>query len=482
MAMGRWLLVLATSQLVVGCGRIGFDSVSTETSLDAAPSADAAAPDASTPCVAGAACELAGLCFTGTSVCDPVQDCSITDAVAAATECTAGSCEADGVCLGTLGTTIVADSTSPTGVGYSVAIDGDRMVAGAWNPYNQSIGGAAVVFERGNQGWSEVARIVPSDSSANDGFGASVAVQGDTIMIGARRWFGTAYQGGVYVYEKIDGTWTEFDFVTVPGVINLGSALAIDGDRAIATAQLGMINGGWGSGHVLERGLDKKWSVVATLTSPNADSLGWSADIDGDRIVLGSLWTSTPNDTGSGAIHVFERAGATDWPEVATLYPPTPAMGGGFWSAGSSVAVDGNTIASGDQMATVGNIDSGAIMVWNRTDQGWMPEQLIVENDSIDGSNFGRSVAIANGRLAATSTDYTNCEIRVSIFQQHAGSWTQVGRIAPAGIGCSDGQAVEGHISDLSVTMDQGSLFFGYPVSDGLSGGGSVVEVSLQGF
>src|SRR5260370_4121347 len=85
--------------------------------------------------------------------------------------------------------------------GISVAIDGDTLVVGAW-AINLATGGAAYIFERnqnGVEGWGEVQKLTASDAAAHDQFGSSVGIDGDTVVVGAVGKNSNA--GAAYVFE-----------------------------------------------------------------------------------------------------------------------------------------------------------------------------------------------------------------------------------------------------------------------------------------
>lgn len=92
-----------------------------------------------------------------------------------------------------------------------IAINGDTIVVGASR--NDGVGidaGAAYVFIRDKDSWSEAQKLTASDSGPYDRFGESVAIDGDTILIGATGDDGQGYNAGAaYVYVRQDGTWIE---------------------------------------------------------------------------------------------------------------------------------------------------------------------------------------------------------------------------------------------------------------------------------
>ena len=94
-----------------------------------------------------------------------------------------------------------ADATADDGFGYSVAIDGDTVVIGA---LYAGTGGAAYVFRATDDGatYDEVAKLTAADAAAGDQFGSYVAITGDTVVI--------IGGGAAYVFEDESSWWDYF--------------------------------------------------------------------------------------------------------------------------------------------------------------------------------------------------------------------------------------------------------------------------------
>lgn len=460
----------------LGCGRVGFDSLSTE-GHDAGPEP---------VCTSGEACPLTGTCYAGSMVCAPMALCTADQPLAAGTTCSIGTCAESGVCESIAGTAVSADVPSPQLVGLTVAIDGTTLVTGAFNPSDGTDPGDVVVFQASDSGWVETQRIVPADSSAFDGFGSAVALDGDTLLVGARYW-GEGDQGAIYVFENVSGTWEEKGIITITGSLELGAALAIDGTRAVASADYTVNGDSWGSAYVLERDQGGTWASVATLTSPGGDRFGYSVAIEGDRVVVGSLWTVNTQGDGddTGAAHVFERQEGGSWVETATLFPPAVEAPSYNFAAGSSVSLSGNLLAVGDQMFGIDDRDEGAVTLWELSEQTWNPQVRLTEAAPERDARFGRSLVLDGERLVVSSTSYDECEIRLSVFRPvtmaTGTEWRQIGRLAPESLGCIDGEAIGGMIVDLAVAVSGDRAVVGYPVGDGFNGDGMVVPLDLTG-
>ena len=95
--------------------------------------------------------------------------------------------------------------------GYSVSIDGDTAVIGAYGDVDNGVySGSAYVYVRSNGVWSEQQKLTASDGAAGDNFGTSVSIDGDTAVIGAYADEDNGnYSGSAYVFVRSNGVWSE---------------------------------------------------------------------------------------------------------------------------------------------------------------------------------------------------------------------------------------------------------------------------------
>ncbi|MPZ17786.1 MAG: hypothetical protein GEV06_07735 [Luteitalea sp.] len=210
--------------------------------------------------------------------------------------------------------------------GQSVAIDGDTAVVGA--PGDTLIGGsqtslgAAYVFTRTDAGWTETAKLVATGGAPGDGFGQSVVLMGDTLVVGAPS------ARLAYVFTRANGTWSQTATLTPSDEVgNFGTPMALDDSTLVS---------GW---YVFTRADDGTWSETAKLTFGDGQRFASSVDIDGDTIVVGTPAANFEQ----GSAYVLTRNGDT-WVEAAEL---VASDGRGADWFGSSVTVVGNTIVVG---------------------------------------------------------------------------------------------------------------------------------------
>jgi len=297
--------------------------------------------------------------------------------------------------------------------GTSVAISGNTVVVGAmYNDDVPSDSGAAYVFERGLGGpnnWGEIKKLTAGDAAQGDHFGASVAISGDTVAVGA--YFDSdvgLMSGSAYVFARDHGgtgNWGEVKKLTASDAAMgdlFGATVAISGSTMVVGA-VGNEDVGDSSGtaYVFERdagGLEN-WGEVKILT-PNSgssnDDFGQSVSISGDTVVVGA---SSDNDAGphAGAAYVFERHhGATDnWGQVSKLVGDDTAYQDGL---GHSVAICGGTLVAGAPYNDRVRLNSGSAYMFERDFGGsgkWGEMWRPIASDAASTDEFGISVAIS---------------------------------------------------------------------------------------
>jgi hypothetical protein len=230
------------------------------------------------------------------------------------------------------------DAVTGDGLGVSVAISGDTVVAGAYRQDNTggSRAGAVYVFTRSGTTWSQEAKVVADDADAWDYFGELVAISGDTFIVGERLDDGAAHNAGaVYVFTRSGGTWTQ---------------------QAKLTAS----------------------------DAASSDVLGYAVAISGDTIVTGAA-----NDDGVGAAYVFHRSAGT-WTEEAKLTPSDPPD---IWGFGIGVAIDGDTLVVTNPRDDAVEGKGGAAFVYSLDGTGWTQEAAL--RTSGDSFGFGSFVAMS---------------------------------------------------------------------------------------
>ncbi|MFQ5493855.1 MAG: FG-GAP repeat protein, partial [Phycisphaerae bacterium] len=318
----------------------------------------------------------------------------------------------------TIGPTIVNEDTkllASDGMafdwfGASVAISGDTIVVGArLDDENGSDSGSAYVFVRSGTGWSEQAKLQASDGAAFDRFGTSVSISGDTIVVGSPFSDDNgSLSGSAYVFVRSGTSWSEQVKLLASdntGGDVFGFSVSISVDTIVIGASADDDNGSAsGSAYVFVRS-GTSWSEQAKLLASDGeaiDSFGHTVAISGDTIVAGSPFDND-NGSNSGSAYVFVRSG-TSWSEQAELHASDGDGGLPYGDTlGSSVAVSGDTIVVGAWRDTDNGIATGSAYVFEEPPFGWVDMNETVKllpSDGAANGMFGITSAISSDTIA----------------------------------------------------------------------------------
>ncbi|MEZ4375849.1 MAG: FG-GAP repeat protein [Polyangiaceae bacterium] len=323
-------------------------------------------------------------------------------------------------------------------LGRAVAIDGDTLVTGSVKYGEDGDRGAAFVYRRDCDGWQLQAVLRPGDAQPYADFGSSVAISGDTLVVGASRAINgtsTPSDGAAYVYRHCGSSWIQESRLQAsnPDAGDLfGASVGISGDaivvgavqeRSTATG----VNGNSanndaanaGAAYVFRRG-SGTWTQEAYLKASNTgtnDLFGGAVAISGDTVVVGAIGEDSPatgvngddtdNSLGSaGAAYVFQRDSA-GWAQQAYLKASNTH---GNMSFGFSVAIDGDTLVVGalNETSNATGVDGdqsdgfttkGAAYVFVRSSGMWSQQAYLKQSNTGDFDRFGTSVSISGDRI-----------------------------------------------------------------------------------
>ena len=304
---------------------------------------------------------------------------------------------------------VAGDTADNTSFGMSTAVDGDLAIVGApGDDVNGSNSGAAYIFSRdlgGLDGWGQVKKLVASDADAGDIFGVSVDVSGDYAVVGAGAEDGAGTtRGAAYLFFRNQGgtdNWGQIKKLMASDAVDadgFGFAVAIDGDTLVVGAD-GVDGGGTdeGAAYVFYKDLGgaDNWGRVVKLVAGNPDDVnqfGYSIGVSGDVAIIGS-----PGENGAGlnrgAAYIFSRnlGGADSWGQLKKLSANDASDN--VW-LGTSVALDGALAVIG---AGGGGTVRGAAYLFDR-DQGgadnWGQFKKLTASDGRDSDFFGCDVAV----------------------------------------------------------------------------------------
>ena len=309
------------------------------------------------------------------------------------------------------------------GFGMSLAVDGNTVLVGA--PKTRGARGAVYVFDRADADapWRPVTILRSANRREGDEFGAAVAIDGEFVLVGSPGR--TQDTGAVLVFRLLGGAWTEV--ATVEGSeISLderfGTALAVDGNRLLVGAP-----GPWrrpppgtssparvGAAYMFD--LEGGQFVESARLTPGQDGpglFGFAVVLRGDEAFLGAPLGNQL----SGVVHHFVVDGSGRWSQGAWITAATPAPQSAFgWSVSYS---DGDL--------WVGAPQGGGAYVFRRSEGGdWQEIEIL----TIGGANsfMGMSVAASEDMAIVGSPGADFFEGVGSVYQKDGttGDWTEL--------------------------------------------------------
>jgi uncharacterized protein (DUF2345 family) len=269
--------------------------------------------------------------------------------------------------------------------GDSVAIDGNTIVVGA--PGYSGATGAAFVFVKPKRGWenmTQTAKLTPSNGAVNDGFGVAVSISTNTIVVGSSTASvnGNEAQGAAYVFVEPSGGWKDMT------------------ETAKLTASDGTVGAEFGTG-------------VA---------------INGDSLVVGSPSGGVGNyNPGTAYIFVEPHGGWMDMTQTAEL---SPSDGSDYNEFGCSVSISGDTVLIG--AFGTGN-DTGTAYVFVQPQDGWVNMTETAEltaSDQIATNEFGVSVSLGGNTAAIGASGNNLGDGAVYVYVEPSTGWLDMTQTA----------------------------------------------------
>ena len=238
---------------------------------------------------------------------------------------------------------VASDRELGSGLGNSVSICGNNIIAGAWGGDHDAHGGnrmeaagAAYIFERSGGAWKQTQKLAAADRSPYDEFGFSVAISGDYAVVGARRVTekkedenNDEYTGNAYIFKRNSGGWSQQMKINPDDRTSrdfLGTAVGISGNYIIVSApgqdtdSLGNYMADAGAIYVYYLDKSGNWILsdkISTFLKHNLDGFGHAAAIS-DCNIIGTSWVDQTDEednneiSNAGAASVFTAAGCNN--------------------------------------------------------------------------------------------------------------------------------------------------------------------------
>ena len=389
--------------------------------------------------------------------------------------------------------------------GQGVAIDGNRAVVGApeSDPGPGGVG-TIYVYERTGGSWTETAKLIPLDPQLVQLLGFDVDLSGDLIVGGADfdgLVQGDPIVGAVYVFRETGGVWSQVAKLKpndVPSIQFFGHRVAVDGGTVLGNSTGDSTLGQSAGAVYVHREVGGAFTQVAKLLASDGaafDEFGFSLDISGDTIVVGSRGDDDLGP-GSGSVYVFREVGGA-FTQVAKLTASDGASGDEF---GSSVAIQGSRVIVGAVGADNGvpNSQRGAAYVFEEVGGVWSQTTKLTASAAVDFDFLGKAVAL-DGDLVVVGSENADTQSldpsfdigTAHVFANVAGpgaspKWVELERLtAPdaaqgdlfaCSVGVSGNTVLCGVYKDDDLGTDSGSAYL-FEQSAPLSASGTAVSV-----
>ncbi len=326
-------------------------------------------------------------------------------------------------------------------VGASVAVSDNVMAVGACVPRTTTRAGYVTVYTRTSYdaAWMPVANLTASDGVLGDQFGASVALSGDDIVVGAY-WQLERQQGAVYHYRRPSTGWV--DMTETQKLVGPDDGLMYHFfGFSVAIAEDVLIVGRDGANHTAgdvrlftRPRYDEPWLPFSTGIRPDWVAgdvqFGHSVAIDpcGTSVVIGAPYDSSTAFY-AGAASVWTLTDGV-WAEQQKIVPNSETENANF---GRAVAISGDTIAIGAENDNDINICSGAVYIYVRSGTEWTMQAKLHAFDGVAWHFFGNKLALHRDTLiVGTYRDATQGKVGAGaayVFHRRGDTWAHVAKV-----------------------------------------------------
>ena len=336
--------------------------------------------------------------------------------------------------------------------GAAVAADGDYLMVGASGLPGRrgNSNGAVYVYVRTLDGWAEqeILRVDNVTGCCANTFGAALALEGDTLVVGNPEGSGDG-DGSAFVYTRTGNTWTQQQELVVDVEDNgvFGNEVAISGDTII----IGSPRFNEASRAFVFTLIGDRWEETQEIVTDSADifsRFGETIDLDGDTLIIG-------DGMFFGSAHIYSRVDG-QWIESQVLADDDAFIGEDF---GRAVALDGDTMVITAPNADIrGTQSEGVALIYTRTNGTWTFQEELTNPDTAAPFGFGADVALDGDSLVVAQDDGVGA---AHLYVRSGGNWTLATTFV--GSDADDGFEMQVDIGDTEIVA-------GFPFSDGGTG------------
>ena len=350
---------------------------------------------------------------------------------------------------------LASDAAQYDYFGLSVAVKGDTAVIGAYGKSDLARNaGAAYAFARNAGAWAQQARLGTSTPLIDAYLGATVATNGSYTAAGAPYASVGAQNDGV-VYLFSNATWQQ-QTILLPNdpdsLSQFGNALAINGNTLFVGAPM-HDSFGANAGAVYVFTFDgvswvQRQKLIGADTA-SGDRFGSALALNDGWLAVSAPLHSSPGSPG-GAVYLFEFDGVS-WVQRYKVGAPDTIAGDRF---GSAIALDNGWLAVGVPLHRFVGSASGAVYLFEFNGTAWVQRQKFVASDTVGGDQFGSALALENQRLVIGAPLHSSngpASGAVYIFERATTTWIERAKLI--GSDTNAGDRLGGSISIDGTTI-----------------------------
>ncbi|MBT7469179.1 MAG: hypothetical protein HN692_02085, partial [Candidatus Cloacimonetes bacterium] len=348
--------------------------------------------------------------------------------------------------------------------GQSVSISGEYAIVGA--PLKNFPLGAAYLHKRINNQWLEIEKIQASDSTNTQGFGSSVFINGDYMMISANHYYSNS-SGSTYIYHNDGENWNEVDIITASGspiCDQYGCSVGIteNGEYAIVGAYNDDENGENSGAVYVYQQINSEWNLQTKIMAYDGslqDLFGCSVFITNNLIFVSAI-NDDDNGEESGSVYIYENNG-TNWEFHSKIIASHNTSNDQF---GVSISVCGDFLIVGTSC-----YDQGEAYIFHFDGENWTEVANLTASDGFDYDHFGRSVSISEDYAVIGACDCPDVGMSASayFFEKEGTDWNELNKLTIDNWGAfgysvsiSGENAIVGANLDFGVSNATGAVYF----------------------
>ncbi len=302
-----------------------------------------------------------------------------------------------------------SDSAVGDGFGSSISVSDDLLLIGApYNNYNAARTGAAYMFEFDGQNYVESQKLLGSSSAATSLFGSEVDLQGDVALIGAPQGFNESFlrTGAVYVFRNDGNDWLFEDKVSAGAQgEEFGQNVLINNSQVLVIGNSGVFT----FKNILNDWIFEQW----IMQSPS------SFVVFNDSLLLGfPLYDNNFDNEGKVGIYKMTQ---DLWDFSSNIYGLESHENEWF---GYSLDVMGDEMLVGVPRDKDDYISLSSVRVLEKNANDWQSIDTLIPSDSNENIKFGTAVNLSNDKAFISASEAENPG-SVYFYSKIGNSWIE---------------------------------------------------------